>query len=283
MTPLRQKMIDAMQLRGFSVRTHQSYLAAVNDLARYYHRSPDGLNREEIQAYFLYLVKERHLAPASCRLSLNGIRFFYIQVVGLSSFEITITLPKRPQKIPELLTLQEISQILSACQHAKHRMLLSTCYGCGLRVSELVALKVRHLDGENQRMRIEQGKGQKDRYVMISPELLRQLRFYWQRFRPKQWLFEHRDEERPLAIQTVQRVFRIAKQRAKINKIGGIHSLRHAYATHQLQGGLPVHQLQSMLGHQDLRTTLRYVHWVPDYKAQAQHVDLIASLEFNDE
>jgi len=142
MTPLRQKMMDAMQVRGFSVRTHQSYLSAVSALTQYYHRPPDRLSVDELQACFLYLVKERGLSGASCRLYLNGIRFLYLQVLGWDSFEVTLHTPKAAQRIPELLTHTEVKQILSACRNFKHQVMLMTCYGRGLRVSELVALKV---------------------------------------------------------------------------------------------------------------------------------------------
>jgi integrase/recombinase XerD len=279
MTPLRQKMIDAMQVRGFSERTHESYLSAVRDLARYYHRPPDQLNTDELQAYFLYLVKERGLCGASCRLYLNGIRFLYLQVLDWDSFDIQLHAPKAAQRIPELLTRAEVGQILSACKNTKHRMMLMTCYGCGLRVSELVALKVRDIDSERHLLRIEQGKGAKDRQVILSPSLLEQLRGYWRRCRPTLWLFPRRDTEAALCISTPQRVFTAAKRRAGIDKVGGIHSLRHAYATHQLEAGLPVHQLQRLLGHQNIHTTLRYVHWVPGYQEDQRGTDLIGALE----
>src|SRR5919108_2868164 len=155
MTPLRQKMIDAMQVRGFSVRTHCSYRSAVTDLARYYHRSPDQLSGEELQVFLVYLAKERELSGASCRLYLNAIRFFYLHVLGCDSFGITLVVPKRAQRLPELLTRDEVSRILSACANFKHRLVLTTCYGCGLRVSEVVALKVRHLEGERRLLRVE--------------------------------------------------------------------------------------------------------------------------------
>lgn len=279
MTPLRQKMMDAMQMRGFSVRTHESYLAAVRDLARYYQRPPDQLNVDELQAYFLYLVKERGLSGASCRLYLNGIRFLYLQVLNWSSFDIQLQVPKAAQRIPELLTRAEVGQILSACRNPKHRMLLMTCYGCGLRVSELVALKVRDIDSERQLLRIEQGKGAKDRQVIISTSLLEKLRGYWRRYRPALWLFPRRDTNIALNISTPQRAFTRAKRCAGIDKVGGIHSLRHAYATHQLEAGLPVHQLQRLLGHQNIHSTLRYVHWVPGYQAGHAGTDLIGALE----
>ena len=192
MTKLRQAMIDAMQVRGFSVRTHRSYLDAVGGLAKYYQRSPAQISTEEIQRYFLYLVKERHLSPASCRLSLNGIRFLYREVLH-QEFEAKIHIPKRSQLIPALLTRKEVAAILEACLNRKHRMLLTLCYGCGLRVSELLNLQVRDIDGERRPLRIDQGKGAKDRLVEIPETLLLQLRRYWQLFRPYAWLFPGRE------------------------------------------------------------------------------------------
>jgi site-specific recombinase XerD len=276
-------MIDTMQVRGFSIRTHQSYLSAVRDLARYYHRSPAQLNTSELQAYFLYLVKDRGLSGASCRLYLNGIRFLYLHVLNWDAFKVELHAPKAAQRIPELLTRAEVGQILSACKNTKHRMMLTTCYGCGLRVSELVALKVRDIDSERHLLRIEQGKGAKDRQVILSASLLRQLRDYWRSFRPALWLFPRRDTEVALDISTPQKVFTRAKRCAGIDKVGGIHSLRHAYATHQLEAGLPVHQLQRLLGHQNLQSTLRYVHWVPGYQEGQRGTDLIAALEVDHE
>lgn len=279
MTPLRQKMMDAMQVRGFSVRTHQSYLMAVKELARYYHRSPDQLSVDELQAYFLYLVKERGLSGASCRLYLNGIRFLYLQVLGWDRFEVQLHAPKAAQRIPELLTRSDVRGILSACSNPKHRTMLTTCYGCGLRVSELVALKVRHIDSERYLLRVEQGKGAKDRPVILSAALLQKLRDYWRHYHPTDWLFPGRSPTVALSIATAQKVFTAAKRRTGVDKVGGIHSLRHAYATHQLEAGLPVHQLQRLLGHQNIHSTLRYVHWVPGYHEGRCGTDLIAALE----
>ena len=285
MTQLREQMIDAMTVRGFSPRTHKSYLMAVRDLARYYHQPPDQLSVDQLQAYFLYLVKERHLSDASCRLYLNAIRFFYLEVLKQETFDVTVQVPKRKQRIPELLQRAEIVRILKACDNLKHRTLLLTCYGCGLRVSELVKLKLRHIDSERGLLRIEQGKGAKDRHVILSATLLDKLRAYWRVERTKRWLFpneQHPDE--PLAICTPQKVFRRAKQRAGIDKVGGIHSLRHAYASHQLQAGMPVQQLQYQLGHRSIQSTLRYVHWVfSDSQRDPGGADLISALALGDE
>lgn len=280
MTPLRQQMIDAMLVRGFSPRTHTSYLAAVTDLARYYHRSPDRVSLEEIQAYILYLVKERHLADASCRLYLNGLRFLYLQVLGWQEFDVPIPHPKRVQRIPELLTRREVGRLIGCCPNLKHRTMLLTCYGCGLRVSELVQIKVRDLDGERRLLRVEQGKGAKDRKVIVAPTLLQRLRDYWRQMQPSLWLFPNANQpDRPLSITTAQKAYRAAKVCADIEKQGGIHSLRHAYATHQLEAGLPVHLLQYQLGHKNIQSTLRYVHWAPSsLQGKAAVDDLVSDL-----
>ncbi len=280
MTPLRRQMIEAMQQRGFSERTHQTYLSLVNDLARYYHRSPATLNTDELQAYFKHLAIERKLAGTSCRLHLHPVRFLYLKVLNWPSFDVPVVIPKSAQRIPELLTRAEVVQIFKACANHKHRMLLTLCYGGGLRVSEVVAVRVRHIDGERHLLRIEQGKGAKDRAVILSEGLLDALRRYWQRYRPDDWFFptEHHPD-RHLSIATAQKLFLRAKHKSDVTKAGGIHSLRHAYATHQLESGLPVNQLQHLLGHRHLHSTLRYLHWAPTvHRGAGGHADLIDAL-----
>ena len=247
MTPLRQRMITAMQMRGFSPRTHQSYLGAVRGLARYTRRSPDTLSSADLQRYFQYLVTERRLAPASVRLSYNGIRFLFRQVLAWPALDLEVALPRRPQRIPGLLTRAEVGAILGACEDARYRTMLTLTYGCGLRLSEVLALRVADIDGERRLLRIRQGKGAKDRLVPLSPTSL-------------------------------QRAFTRAKRRAGVAKDGGIHGLRHAYATHQLAAGLPVERLQRLMGHQSIHTTLRYVHWVPAAREGEGELDLIAKL-----
>lgn len=280
MTPLRQAMIDAMQQRGFSVRTHRSYLYAVEGLAAYYRRSPDQLANDDIQEYFEYLVQQRDLAPATCRLMLNGVVFLFRQVLH-REFALTIQIPKRPERLPELLTGKEVAAILAACINRKHRMMLTVCYGCGLRVNELVHLRVRDIDPERLLLRIAQGKGKKDRLVELSPRLLDLLREYWRVFRPYDWLFTGREPTQALGVSSVQRCYTTAKRRAGVDKLGGIHGLRHAYATHQLAAGMPLVKLQHQLGHKDIRTTMRYLHWVPRYAGGDASADLIADLGVN--
>jgi site-specific recombinase XerD len=273
-------MIEAMRQRGFAVRTHKAYLGAVTDLARYYHRSPDRLSAEEVKGYIRSLAVDRELSGSTCRQYFHAVRFFYQQVLGLSEFDITVALPKLAQRIPELLTRAEVAAILAATHNPKHRMLLLMCYGCGLRVSELVAIRVRRdIDGERKLLRIEQGKGAKDRLVPIGETLLEQLREYWRCYRPRAWLFErNRHPAVALRVATCQRVFQAAKAATDIEKIGGIHSLRHAYATHQLEAGLPIQDLQHYLGHRSIQSTMRYLHWIPNYREGQGQPDLIAQL-----
>ncbi len=279
MTPLRRKMIDTLVLKGYSPRTQESYLYAIAKLAKHYRRSPDELDVGEIERYFLFLLQERKLAPASVRLCVNAVRFLFTQVLQRPLEHCVIRYPKTPQRIPELLSRAEVHLIVSHCRNEKQQTMLTTCYGAGLRVSELIQLRVRDIDSEREVLHIRQGKGARDRELILTPGLLRLLRRYWQRYRPSDPLFYGREEHLPVGISTVQKTYTRAKRSAGIDKQGGIHALRHAYATHQLEAGMPVHQLQRLLGHQSLRTTLRYVHWIPHYESDAgRGADLVGAL-----
>ena len=279
MTPLRKRMTEALCQRQYAKKTQQSYLYSCQCLAQYFGRSPEQLTVEDIQRYFNYLVQEKKLAAASCLVNLHAIRFLYMKVLGWPTFDVEFVLPKRARLIPELLTRKDVRQIFAQCTNRKHLMMMRTCYGCGLRVGELVAIKVRHIDGERHLLRVEQGKGKKDRNVVISDSLLIELRGYWKRYRPEPFLFSGGTPGKPLSCSTAQRVFNQLKEKAGIEKKGGIHSLRHAYATHQLEAGMPLHDLQNQLGHSDISTTLTYVHWVPNYKEHNRRgADLIGDL-----
>jgi integrase len=271
-------MIEAMQMHGYSPRTHESYLAAVTGLAKYTRRAPDTLAAEDLQRYFTHLVVERKLAPASVSLAYNGIRFLYLKVLDWPALDLELTLPKKPSRIPELLTRQEVARIIAACRDLRWCTMLLLCYGCGLRLSELIAVRVSDIDGERSLLRVTQGKGAKDRLVPLSPTLLAELRGYWRRYRPQGFLFPGQQPGQPLSPTAIQRVFKRAKAAASVTKAGGIHGLRHAFATHQLEAGLPVHRLQRLLGHSNLHSTLRYIHWVPSYREGEGELDLIARL-----
>ncbi len=234
MTSLRERMITAMQMRGFSPRTHSSYLDAVCGLAKFTRRPPDTLGRGDLKDYFEHLVTRRKLAPASVRLSYNGIRFLYLHVLDWPLVDLDLALPKRPQRIPALLTRAEVAAILDACPDTRYRTMLTLCYGCGLRLSEVLSVRVADIDSERMLLRVEQGKGAKDRLVPLSPTLLEALRSYWRLYRPREWLFAGGRGE-PLSPTALQKAFTQAKRRAGVTKVGGIHGLRHAYATHQLR------------------------------------------------
>jgi len=279
MTQLRQRMIAQMTQRGFSDRTHQSYLHSVSELANYYKKSPDTVSIAEIQQFFNHLVQERSLSPASVRVYLNGVRFFYLKVMEWKQFDVPVAIPRKPQRIPELLSRAEVQALIASIDNLKHRTIILTCYGSGLRLSELVGLQVKDIDSERRLLRVQQGKGQKDRAVILSDGVLQSLREYWSVYRPVSWVFPNRDPLKALHIQSVQRVYSKAKIKAGIGKVGGIHALRHAYATHQLEAGMPVYQLQQMLGHSNIRSTMRYVHWVHSYKeGRAAVSDLVSAL-----
>lgn len=267
MNPLRQKMIDTMVLMGRSPRTQETYLYAVTKLAAYYRRSPDQLEVAEVERYFLYLLRERKLAPASVRIQVSGVQFLFSQVLKRPLEHGPIRYPKLPQRIPELLSHHEVQQLLACCNNRKHYTMLAICYGAGLRASELVALHVRDIDSGRDILHVRQGKGACDRELILTQGMLHLLRCYWQMYRPQDVLFYGREMQTHIGVSSAQKAYNRAKRAAGVVKHGGIHALRHAYATHQLEAGMPVYQLQRLLGHQNIRTTLRYVHWLPHYQS----------------
>ncbi|HPE60853.1 MAG: site-specific integrase [Thiothrix sp.] len=277
-SPLRQRMLDVLQLNGFSPRTVGSYIHAVEYLTRYYRRSPDSITPDEVQHWLLWLLKERGVSASTCRLYFNGVRFLYVQVLADKAFsEYRFTLPKLQQRQPDLLTRAEVDALIHQPAYPVHRLMLQSCYACGLRVSELVSIRVKDIDGERRLLHVVQGKGHKDRYVPIPASLLTDWRVYWQRYRPIDWLFPGLHNRR-LSVTQPQRVYVTSKRALGIRKHGGIHSLRHAFATHSLQAGMPVHQLQRILGHANLGTTSCYVHWLEDSRPDGDNIDLLAGL-----
>ena len=280
MTPLRQQLLDCMQVRHFSMRTQETYVRWVYDLARQTHRSPDTLPDSELKKYLWSLSLERHLSSSSCAQAFHALNFFYGQVLGRTFTEQLLPPMKRQQKIPELLSPQEVTRILVACNNMKYRTLLSVCYGCGLRISEVTHLKVRDIDSAQAVIHVHLAKGGKDRRIPLSATLLQVLRVYWHRFRPFNYLFSRHYGDSALNISSPQKVYYKAKAEAGILKQGGIHALRHAFATHQLMAGMPLPELQHILGHKDIRTTVRYTHWLPHYQAvDGVQFDLLKQLE----
>jgi site-specific recombinase XerD len=258
---LRDQMERAMGLHRLSLRTQQSYADSVAALAKHYRRRPDLLTEAEVQSYLLYLIEERKLAHSSCKVALHGLRFFYCETLKRGGLKFDIPRARTPQKLPQILSREEIERLLAATRRFKDRVLLMTTYAAGLRVSEVCALKVTDIDSDRMTIRVEQGKGAKDRYSLLSARLLKDLRKYWEIDRPAVWLFPApRMPHRPMNSRTAQRIFYRARDRAKITKRGGIHALRHAFATHLLEDGTDVHTIQRLMGHGDIQTTMRYFH-----------------------
>ena len=260
MTELRTRMIREMTLRGYSPRTHQAYVSQMVGLVRHYRRSPDQIRNEEVRQYIAYLLQERKLSWSTCNQAVFAFRFFYHHTLGRSAAEFEVPASRQPQKLPEILSRAEVHRLIEAPSNPKHRLLLATIYAAGLRVSEAVHLRVRDVDPQRMTLRIEQGKGAKDRYVPLSKRLLVQMRAYWQSHPPGTWLFPSRRTDRPMHVSSAQKIWMRAKLRAGIEKTGGIHSLRHAYATHLLEAGQDVHTVQRLLGHRFITSTIRYFH-----------------------
>lgn len=284
MTPLRQRMLDALELRGMAARTRESYIDAVARLARHYACSPDTLQAEQVRQYLLHLLRERKLARSSVNQYGCAYRFFYGTVLGLDGDAFQIPLAPAPQRLPEILSREEIARLFAAACHDKARCFLMLAYGSGLRLSELCSLRVADIDSAADRMciRVVQGKGAKDRYVPLAADVLALLRRWWRMARPTQWLFTAaHDAGRRLDAKTPQRWYRGAGARAGITKQGGIHGLRHAYATHLLEAGVDLYSLQQWLGHGHISTTTRYLHLVrPDVPdgARREPLNLLGAL-----
>jgi integrase/recombinase XerD len=260
MTTLQQRMIEAMTVRGLVPSTQQAYLRAVRDLAAYDKRSPDTLSTRDIQRYLLMLHEERGLAYSTCNTIVHGLRFFYGTTLGRSAMRLTIPLAQEPSKLPVILSRHDIRQLLAAAESLRDQTLLKVTYNAGLRASEVVHVPIAHIDSHRMCLRVVQGKRQKDREALLSPRLLQDLRAYWRVYRPAPWLFPGRDGAQPLALKTAYLIFQRAKDRAGIAKPGGLHLLRHAFATHLLEAGVDLPTLQRLLGHTSIRTTLRYLH-----------------------
>ena len=257
MSPLRRRMIEDMTIRNLSPATQQSYLHAVSKFSRHFGRSPDRLGLGEVHAFQVHLVANG-ISWASLNQIVCALRFFYGVTLGQATIPERIAYAREPQKLPVVLSADEVVRFLEAIPGLKSRIALTTVYAAGLRVSEAVMLKIADIDSGRMVIRVEQGKGGKDRYVMLSPQLLRILRGYWRLTRPKCWLFPGRDEGRPLEPTTLHVACRSARAAAGLAKEVTPHTLRHSFATHLLENGADIRIIQVLLGHANLQSTARY-------------------------
>jgi site-specific recombinase XerD len=258
MTELRKRMEDDLIARGYASRTRSSYLWAVTSLARFYRRAPDQISDEEVQAYLVHLHRERQLSSSTCNVVVSGLRFFYHTTLKRSRTTFDIPLSRQRGKLPVLLSREEVDQLIRHATNPKYRAMLLTTYAAGLRLNEVLHLRVSDIDSARMTIRVQHGKGGQDRYTVLSPRLLDALRQYWKGRHPRTWLFPSETTGEPLHPTALQRVYQAAKRRAGIGKPGGIHGLRHAFATHLLEAGVDLHTIQRLLGHGHISTTTRY-------------------------
>ncbi len=257
-SPLREKMTREMQLQRLSPRTIKSYLSSVTGLALYYGRSPCQLSVEEVRSYIQHLIVDRKLAASTINCRICAFRFLYSRVLQREGFVLNAKC-KRSGRLPQPLSRTEVARLFDAATNRKHRMMLMTAYSAGLRVSELVNLQVQDIRSDRMLIHVRSGKGDKDRFTLLSARLLEELRDYWLWCRPKTWLFLNRNGVQ-MAADSAQQVFYKAKKKAGIKTGHGIHSLRHSFATHLLESGVDMTLISRLLGHTKLLTTAVYLH-----------------------
>lgn len=264
-------LADTLAAHGRSPRTQETYTLMLRLFDRYLverriDKALDAVAPEDVEAYQRHLVTERKIGFSSFNQSTCALRFFYRTCLGRTDWTIArMPFQKKRRVLPQILSPEEIAAIFEACHNLKHRTLLMTSYSGGLRLGETLGLLPSDIDSTRMMIRIEQGKGRKDRYVMLSSTLLETLRTYWKAFRPARWLFEGRTKGQPLSPSTAEKVFTAAAGRAGIRKGVSFHSLRHAFATHLLEGGTNIRVIQALLGHQCLTTTQVYTHVARTY------------------
>src|ERR687888_482028 len=256
-SPLRRRMIEDMTIRKFAPRTQEGYIRAVRTFAVFLGRSPDTASFEDLRRYQLHLVSSRAGVP-TINHAVTALRFLFM--VTLRKPQVVVRLPfiREPRKLPVVLSPTEVARLLDAAPGLKYKAALSVAYGAGLRATEVVSLKVSDIDSKRMIIRVEQGKGGKDRNVMLSPSLLELLRSWWKAARPQGWLFPGRDPAQPMTTRQLNRACHAAAQMAEINKRVSLHTLRHSFATHLLEQNIDVRVIQVLLGHAKLDTTALY-------------------------
>jgi site-specific recombinase XerD len=253
-------MTEDMQIRNFAQNTQESYLRQVSLFARHFAKSPEGLSPEDIRSYQVYLTTEKKLAPGSINIATSALRFLYgVTLKKDWNVEQIIPASKQPKTLPVILSPEEVRQFLSCMPRRKARTILTVCYAAGLRVSEAIALKPHDIDNKRMTLRVEQGKGRKDRYVMLSEQLLEILREWYRAARPKIWLFPGAIPGNHITRDGVGDACRLGHQRSGLSKPVTPHSLRHAFAVHLLEYGTDLRTIQLLLGHRSLSTTARYL------------------------
>lgn len=268
--PLRAKMLIEMRVRHFAESTEESYLHAVHELWAYHRRSPEKLTRDEVVAFLEYCVTVRKLERSTVNVYFQACRFLYEQVLGRDRLIFKLPKRRRPKTVPQILSPEECRQLITAPDNLKHKALLHMVYGSGLRVSEVVRLLPKHIESDRMMVYVHAGKGHppsqdygeasKDRYTMLARTALDVLRAYWKEFHPPHWLFHGGNSHRPMCVATAQQIYHQALDKSGVRNIGGIHTLRHCFATHHMENGVDIYTIKRMLGHNSIQTTARYMH-----------------------
>jgi site-specific recombinase XerD len=256
-SPLRRRMIEDMTIRGFTAGTQQSYIRVVRDFTAFLGRAPDQGDAEDLRRYQLHM-RSQGASATSMNAAVSALRFFFGVTLGREDAEAGMTTLREPRKLPVVLSLEEVARLLDAAPGLKYRAALSVAYGAGLRASEVVQLKLSDIDSTRMVIRVEQGKGGKDRYVMLSKPLLALLRAWWRAARPQGWLFPGQDPVNPLSVRQLRRACQAAALAAGIDKRVSLHTLRHSFATHLLEQKVDIRVIQVLLGHKKLDTTALY-------------------------
>ena len=268
-TALRQRMIDDMRMRKLEPKTQDAYVRAVRKLAAFLGRSPDTATVEDLRSFQLHLV-DTGASPITLNATLTGLKFFFDITLGHGELMAKMQPVKVPRTLPVVLSPQEVSRLLGAARNVKHQAALSVAYGAGLRASEVIALKVGDVDSQRMTLRVEQGKGRKDRYALLPPILLQRLRVWWRvghaqgKILRNGWLFPGLDPMDPLSTRQLNRAIHAAADTAKIDKRVSMHTLRHSFATHLLEQKVDIRVIQVLLGHVKLETTSIYTHVATD-------------------
>jgi site-specific recombinase XerD len=265
MTTLREKMKQEMILRGYSLRTQDLYLRAVVKLHDHFNRNPAELKEEEIKEFLLFTLANKSIAASTYNIIIHGLKFFYEQILNKKIISMKLPRHKEPQKLPDILSVAEVERIINATQNLKYRTLFILIYGAGLRASEAATLCIQDIDSARSTLHIRQGKGGKDRYVLLSPMMLKALRSYWKQCRLKETPGQSRDfifigaSGNAISTNSIGATYRHSKALAGIKKQGGVHALRHAFATHTLEAGADLYVIKQLLGHASVTSTVRYL------------------------
>lgn len=277
MSSLRERMIEDLQLHGLAKNTQARYVEAVRHLAEFYHKPPDQITEEELRQYFLHLSNVKRVSPSTLNVALYGIKFFYEQTLHQPRKVLELVRPPSEHKLPVVLSVEEVQQILRCVNFLRYRACLGTIYACGLRIQEAVHLQVPDIDAARGLLHIRNSKGGKDRYVPLPIPILQLLRRYWVTHRHSLWIFpshwgvgDHPTQAtQPMSVRGVQRAFQAALQESGVRKPATVHSLRHSYATHLLEAGVNLRVIQDYLGHASPSTTAIYTHLTPTIVGQA--------------